>query len=420
VDQWGEPSTQRRSEVTTLGGRYETGGLSTGRQDAGAAGPAVIFSFSQDFNTSYAEIVEAFFYAGGEDIGKVRYDFTGPGADASWDDVVYLSSDDLASSTDPGTDHSGTSATNQTVTASTTGRKYAFIESIYRGAYAGVVNYLRSWPWPRVIGNHGLTLREEGTQSAEGYYVSDIIEYILRTYFPKVTWAGQTNTFVVTQAAWQDAPTDGFSIFQQLNNAVLFDTNMWEGPTLSFEPADLTTYDWQIKTTDPGVTVDFEGDSIEEFANGVAVTFTDVLTGKKTVLYPPDHEELRDDSESNPANKHGEYLWADIEAPSACLEAEALQYGRAYLAEYNRPKRPGTYRIQGHIKDFAGHYHQAWKPRCTETLGILDHPEDAPRLITATSYDDESKTMTITTDAPPKTLEAIVARQEIARTTRNL
>lgn len=421
LDQWGEPSTQRKANVVAAAGRY-AGEVSTGRQDAGAAGPAVILSFTQDFNKTYTEVCEAWFYAGGEDIGKVRYDFTSAfGKDEAWTDQVALSSDDLATATDLGTDHNQVSATNQEKAASTTGRKYAYLFSGYGGEAAGAINNVRYWPWPRVIGNHGLTLREEGTQASEGYYLSEIIEYILRTYFPKVEWAGQTNTFPVTQFSLHDAPTDGWTAIQTLNNFALFETNMWEGPSFHFEQADLTSYDWQIKTTDPGVTVLFEGDSIEEFANGIAVTYTDILTGRKTVLYPPDHEELRDDSESNPANRQGEALWTDVEVPNACLEPEALQYGRAYLAEFNRPKRPGTYRISGgYIRDYAGHWQQGWRPRCSETLGILDHPEDAPRLITATQWDQDSLTLTITTDAPPKTLEAIVARQEVARTTRSL
>jgi hypothetical protein len=420
VDQWDDASTQRRANVLTEGGRF-AGEFSTGRQDQGVAGPAAIFNFSTDFDGSFTETAEAWYYAGGEDIGKVRYDFTATTPDADWNDIAYLSSDDLAASLDAGTDHNGTSATNQERAASTTGRKYALLSSAYGGGAEGPVNHQRIWPWLRVIGNHGLTLREEGTQASEGFYLTEIIEYLLRTYYPKVSWAGLTNTFPVTQATWHDSPADGYSIIQQLNNLVLFETNMWEDRSLHFEPADLTSYDWQIKTTDPGVTVLFEGDSIEEFANGIAVSYTDVLTGKKTTLYPPDHDELRDDSESNPANRHGEALWTDVELPNPGTEAEALQYGRAYLAEYNRPKRPGSYRISGgHIRDFAGHLQQGWKVRCSETIGILDHPEDAPRLITATQWDQESLSLTVTVDAPPKTLEAIVARQEIARTSRSL
>ncbi len=269
----------------------------------------------------------------------------------------------------------------------------------------------------RVIGTHGLTAR--GSQPNEGYWISDVIRWILDTYYPKMNFSGPDNTFPITQGSWHDARAHGYDIIQQLNNLVLWETNVWEDRTLTFEPADLTKYDWQISTDEEGVTAVFEGDSIENFANGVEVTYTG-FDGIKRVLYPSEHSALRDDSDENPANRHGEPLWTDVEFPYPCSEDEALQFGRAYLAEYNRPKRPATYNVTGHILDGAGHWQQGWRPRNSETLGVRNHPEDSPRLITATSWDDETKILRITVDAPDKLLDAVVARHEMARQTRNL
>lgn len=267
-------------------------------------------------------------------------------------------------------------------------------------------------------GTHGLTKRGG---PPGGIWISDIIRYVLATYFPKIEWAGEDNTYPVSQASWHDNPTEGFQLIQQLNDLAFWETNVWEDRKFHYHAADLTKYDWVIDTTDPGVRVMFDGPSIEDFANGAEVTFTD-FAGRKRILYPSDHAELRDESDSNPANRHGEDLWTPVEVPWPCFEAEALQFGRAALAEFNRPKRPGRYRIQGgYIRDAAGHWQQGWKPRCSQTLGILNHPDDAPRLITATpNWDQETKTLEITVDAPPKTLDAIVARQMRAREAANL
>jgi hypothetical protein len=416
---WEGPSTQRQGELLTGGARPE-GQMSAGWRSEGPKAPGIVFTFAR-FDGTYKENGEAWFYAGGEDIGALRYDFSplgGEGVDATWEDRARLSSNDLSTSSDPGTDHDQTAASNQAVSATTSGRKFALVQSQYLGVATGDIRAVHGWLNPRVIGRHGLTAR--GSEPEEGYYLSEIIEYILATYYPKLKWGGQPNTFPVTQATWHDNPSFGYDILQQLRELALWEMGVWENRTFKFEQNDLTTYDWQIRTDDPGVEVRFEGDSIENFANGVTVSYTDLLSGKSRILYPSEHSELRDESESNPANQQGEALWTDTTVPWSCTEAEAIQFGRAFLAEYNRPKRPGTYRISGgYIQDYAGHWHQGWKPRCGETLGILDHPADEPRLIYATTWDDESKSLDITVDGPEQTLTAIVARHEIAMQSRN-
>lgn|GEM_PF-4984504 len=278
--------------------------------------------------------------------------------------------------------------------------------------------FARTFEQLAVYGDTGLTTRpQEG--EPDGIWLTDLLAWILATYYPKMKLAGRQNTFPVTQADWRDNKSFGYDIIQQLNNLAMWETNVWENRTLHFEPADLTTYDWVFRTDDPGVRVVFQGDSIEDFANGIEITFTG-FDGVKQTLYPEDHPELRDDSENNPANRHKEKLYIEKEITWRCSLEEALQIGRAQLKEFNRPKRPGSYQIAGHIQDAARHWHQGWKARNSMTVGILDHPDDEPRLLTATSWDPQSEVLSLTVDAPPKTLEAIVARQELARQAKNL
>lgn len=418
---WGEPSFHQKDDYVTGNYLYSVTG-STAGQDSGTKGPGLIFTFGRK-PTGVSVRGELMWFGGGEDIGAVGFDFnqiTAIGEDANMLDRIVLSTGDVVSTstTDVSPNYKAVDATAQLQSASGTGRKYAFAEVAYVGSYEGDMTNVHSFQNVRVFGNHGLTKR--GTSPAEGFYISDVMQYLLSAYYPKLTWAGDSNTFPLEQATWHDNPAFGYDIFQQLNNLVLWETNVWEDRKLYFHAADLTKYDWQIRTDQPGVTVNFQGDSIENFANGVSVTYTD-FSGVKRTIYPTDSAELRDESESNPYNKHGEYGWTDVEVPWQCLEAEALQFGRAYLAEYNRPKRPGSYTIQGgYIEDFAGHWHAGWDVRCSETLAILDHPSDSPRLITATSWDQEGKSLTITVDAPSMLLDAVIARRNLAAESRNL
>lgn len=415
---WQEASTQRTANLLSASYRLEAS-MSIGWQAAGAKGPGVLFSFTT-FDGTYKEIGSAWFYAGGADIGAifgVHERLEGGAESALWHGYVGLSPDDLGGTGTVITAdfHNGNGPVGVGATAA--GQKYAFYESAYEGEFVGTSRVLNSLQYPRVVGIHGLTIR--GTAPAEGYYLTDIIQYLL-TFRPKIQWAGETNSFVVEQATWHDSPSNPYDAIQQLNNLVLWETNVWEDRKFYFEPADLTKTDWQIKTTDPGVSVNFQGDSIESTANGCVVTYSDFF-GHTYRLEPTNYAELRDENDNNPANRHGEENWIEKQVPWPCLEAEALQFGRAQLGEYNRPKRPGSFTIKGYIKDGAGHYQQGWQVRNSQTLGVMDHPlESEPRLITATSWDEESESVTITTDAPPQTIDAIVARNELALQARNL
>lgn len=422
---WAEPSTQRRANILSESRRL-VGAMSAGWQySEGALGPAIVFDYAGTISSeTLHEAGEAQFYAGGQDIGALRYSFRVlQGYDTSnttqWQDQASISTDDLLSAHEDGTNHGQNNAENQELTEPYGGRKFAVLRSTHlTGASGNQMTASHAWMFPRAIGTHGLTAH--GNSPEEGYYVSDIIEYLLTSSGSKLVWEGEENQFPLTQCTWHDNPKTPYDAIQELNNYVLWETNVWEEKKFHFEPADLTQPDWQIRTTDPGVSVQFQGDSIESFASGVVITYSDFF-GHTYTLYPIEHAELQDENENNAAARHGEDIWISYTIPWQCLQAEALQFGRAYLAQNNRAKRPGSFTVVGHIQDSAGHWRRASEVRCSQTLSIVDDLyEGEPRLITATSYDEESATLTITVDTPPMTIEAWIARQQNALEARNL
>ena len=416
---WGDMSMQRKGQLLTESFviNVETG---SGWQDSGTKGPGISFRHTQGI-TSFQEIGEAWSHAGGEAIGALRYDFDvldSNGEDSAFTTRGILSDDDQHSNTDVGTDCNQKDAANQEVTA-TGGRYYATLQDVYTGSATGDLTNSHAFLHPRIIGTHGLTAR--GTSPEEGYYITDIMKHVASTYYPKIdTSEVQENTFAVQQFTKHDSPSDGHAIFTELNDYALWELGVWEERKLHYGPADLSKYDWVLRTDDPGVTVNWQGDSIENFANGIVVTYSD-FWGITRTLYPDDYSELRDPSEDNPASRHGEDLWTSVTVPWRCLEAEALQFGRAYLGEFNRPRRPGSYRVHGgYLRDGAGHWRQGWQARNSQTLGILDHPQDFPRLIFSTSWTQDGTAIDIQVDGLPSTLDAVVARHQLALASRNL
>lgn len=414
---WEDPSTQRQATMAA-GGEYLKGSNSAGFQYEGAAGPGIVQRLDRmvTIEGSTSNSVETWFYAGGELIGELLYLGTvlhGMTFNPLWETQALLSTDDLGSSVTHGTDHHGASSSFSSVVAEGGDKRWAMMKIRWKGTISEDGEWSWLWSYPTVIGDHGLTLR--GSAPQQGYYLTDVAQYLLSRYRPKVEWAGETNTFIVEQATWHDSPSNPYDAIQQLNNLVLWETNVWEERKLYFEPADLTKTDWQFKTTDPGVSVNFQGDSIENFANGCVITYKDFF-GHTFRLEPTDHPELRDENDNNPANRHGEENWIEKTVPWLCLEAEALQFGRTQLGDYNRPKRPGSFTFSGgYVKDGAGHWRQGWQVRNSQTSSVMDHPlESEPRLNYATTWDQDSLTLTIQVDGLPMTTDAIQARQELA------
>lgn len=408
---WQPPSLARRSTLLGAGAtlaHYRASSDFEGLRFDGEAGQAV----------PQGAVAEVAYDAGARNaIAKAMYKGTAQNTASVEAFALFTSATDA---TYPGSVPLTLDGTLRTATPATPER-FAMLRALASAAHTPAAGkpLARTVEHLAVYGNTGLeTHAQEGEPDA--IQLTDLIAWILAAFYPKMKLAGPHNSFPVAQADWRDNKSFGYDIIQQLNNLAMWETNVWEDRTLHHEPADLTHYDWVFRTDDPGVQVRFQGSSIEDFANGIEITYTD-FGGVKQTLYPDDHPELRDDSDTNPANRHGERLWIDKEITWRCSQAEALQIGRANLAEHNRPKRPGSYRISGgYIKDAAGHWHQGWKALKGQTVGILDHIADEPRLITAATWDPQSLALDLTVDAPPQTLEAIVARQEVERQARNI
>jgi hypothetical protein len=179
-----------------------------------------------------------------------------------------------------------------------------------------------------------------------------------------------------------------------LNKYHLWHLGVWEGKRqLVYRPYDLTDYDWEIRTDDQGTTFSPQGPSTDGLFNGIEVTYTDLLTGVVDTLTPDTYTDLTDSAADNPWNVVDRDKRGEIALSSPTLAAQALELGQAALADLNRPKTPGTLTATGYIRDRAGNRQPVSKVRAGDTIAITNFPNDAPRLIVETDYDDESKTL---------------------------
>jgi hypothetical protein len=259
-------------------------------------------------------------------------------------------------------------------------------------------------------GSHGLTTRTGDPLEPDGLYLSDILKNIAQRFCPLLDTSGvQDNTYVVQHCAYRD-PTFPYDAFLDLNKYSLWHLGVWDNRQLVYRPYDLTDYDWEIRTDDPGTTFSPQGPSTDSLVNGICVTYTDPLTGVTDRLTPDTHPELSDSSATNPWNMHGIDAWDEITLSTPVLAAQALLLGQAALADRNRPKTPGTITTTGYIRDRAGNPQPVWKVRAGDTISVTNFPNDSPRLIVETDYDDEQKRLSLSIDAPFALLDAYLDR----------
>jgi hypothetical protein len=262
-----------------------------------------------------------------------------------------------------------------------------------------------------VYGNHGAPLRDNGTEP-RGVYASDVMRDVINRFCPMLNAGGVKDTQTVIDHLVFDTPTDPYDAFTLVNGYHQWLLAAWEDGTVEFQPADLSTPDWIVRTDDEGITVELHGDNVDQFANGIVVSYTSI-DDRTVVLTPLAEPSLRDDDPDNPANKERIEHWTRLELSVRATRKMALALGQAALREFNTPKRPGTITVAGgYVPDSQRNPQPGWRVRYGQTIQIADLLNDERgRLITQTSWDGDGN-LTITLEQPPPRTEAILARLE--------
>lgn len=390
--------------------------------------PAVRVGFTGAWTTGGLPASMMLYDAGmGNAIGSVYYEWT-RGAnvnngDANWDWRMYLMTADYSAS---GIDNTlGLRAAGPgsgTLTATAT-RRFCQAQLTYgvAGGTAGM-EYALDWRNLAVDGDHGLTLR--GT-APSGLYASDMLRHIFGTYCPMLNTAGiQDTSYVIPHQVFRD-PIDPYDAALDINKHHLWNLSVWDNRTLYYDPIDLTDYDWDLRQTDPGFSAQLQGDTAADLANGIAVTFTDVATGRTNRITPDDTTDLADASVENPANQQGYRVWTEYQISIPTTTDGATQIGRTALAEFNAPKAPGSLTIGPYVRDRAGHWQPYWKIRAGDRVAITSSTSlsDRPRLIAEVSHTQSAGgggSASISVDAPPKKLDAVMDRISTALAAANL
>jgi hypothetical protein len=389
-----------------------------------AAGGSALWTVVEGGQTGIKPWPAGVYDAGPNRIGSVYYawarvNIASGDANYTWD--VRVSTDDGFASTDTTGDLRAAGPSTGTLTATTATRRYAIVEWSYAAASAWTLPYAIVWTNLAVYGTHGLTKR--GT-APQGFYASDVMADVASRFCPKLNTGGiQSTTFPIPHLVFRDL-THPYDAFLEINKYHLWDFGVWDNKTLFYKPIDLTDYDWEIRLDDHDypATVSLQGDSTQDLANGVTVQYTNVTTGVTEILLPSAYSELLDPAVDNPFTTHGYSGWKPYQVSVPTTAEAALQLGRAALAEFNQPTAPGSITIGPHIRDRQGHPQPAWKVRAGDRVAITSSTSlsDRPRMISETTYDHDSRKVTINLDSGVKRLDAVVDRLTVALQAANL
>jgi hypothetical protein len=275
-----------------------------------------------------------------------------------------------------------------------------------------------SWWNVAVYGSSGIDLA--GETLPLGVTASNVIRHVA-TYCPMLNTAGVQDTgHVIGHLAFRDR-TDPYDAFLEVNRYHRWELAVWEDRTLHFFPADFTKADWVVRTDDPGVGIQLQGDSAENLANGIVIQFEDVVTGNSRTITPDQDARLQDLSELNPVNRSAGYpVWTEQTLSTPCTYEDAVAVGGALLAEFNQPKAPGGITLGPWVRDRYGVEHPSHKVRSMETIAVEDLPNDRPRLITSTDYNDDSRQMSVGVEGGVYRVDAWLDRLATAAQAQNL
>lgn len=288
---------------------------------------------------------------------------------------------------------------------------YPFVDLTADGSW-------NAWWEFAVYGSSGVPLA--GEDLPLGVTASEVIKHICG-FCPMLNPGRVDDTgHVIGHLAFRDR-TDPYDGFLEVNRYHRWELAVYENRTLHFFPADLTQADWVVRTDDPGVTVQWQGDTTESLANGIVVQFEDVVTGNSRTITPEDDERLADLSELNPANRSAGYpIWTEQTLSTPCTYEDAVAIGVALLAEFNQVKAPGTVQVGAWVRDRFGVLQPSHQVRAMETVAVEDYVDARPRLITSTDYSDDARTCSIGVEGGTYRVDAWLDRLSTAVQAQNL
>jgi hypothetical protein len=296
-------------------------------------------------------------------------------------------------------------------------RRVLFWEHYHSAFNAGVegVEWLQRIGEIAVYGDQGLTPR--GDHPDDGLYASDVIAHLVGKYCPELDFSTgpdgtiKPSTFVHHQLEFRE-PTSPAEMVKFANRVHL---NDWfvRGRTFYYEPRGTSGRRWHARVGPSKL--EETGSDVQRRWNGIGVRYTDVDGSTKSVGPPGsgamiEEARLADSDPENPWNKRGVPHYQTLEMGKTSTAAIATEVGVRFLEESALIDRSGQATIVGHIQDDRGVWHPYNHVRSGDEISFVDAADTSYRRIVKAEKRRSSRSCSISLDAPPAGLDALLER----------
>jgi hypothetical protein len=418
LSKWGAPSTLRRRSLA-LANYHLIIDMILGFNDASNEwGPGVIFQVdSSGGNTEAGQFLgEAWWYGGGIDVAKLRYDYKqlSPYGEPDFDWI----DEPRASQTDDGefwlgTNHQRQSATNQTLNVTPAGYKYLALLVLREAALGGTFVNIDGFLNPKVIGRHGLA--EKGTWPNIGFTAKQIHEYAIPLFASGLVVKPENiedDGYVIEQAWYEAAGTLAEHIRDYCKYS-LYDWFVFDDMEFQYRKPGSYGRQWRINIGDSELEEDgLDGERLWE---SIVVSFQDV-SGRTITVGPPgsgsDVESglLKVSDPEHPAVLAKRKRRDLLELQGVSNPAQAIEVGVRFLEEANLLPRSGSAKISGFALDSNSVLRPVSQMKSGDYVSFVDAHDNSYRKIVHRLYDHDSRSAEIDFDAPPTGLEQLLER----------
>ncbi len=414
---WGEQSVERRKQLIEAGIKLEANtSFGFGSMEDEAEPPSILNDFSGVIAApGKTEAGEADYDSAGVDIGQVLYDFRVLNVpDSNFDSTMALGTTDTFGTVEVGTDHNGTTALQQQVTAPGPGYRFARLRDLFNGGFEGSMTNLFAWQYLRVLARTGLAL--QGTWPNVGYTAKQMLGYAIPRYsYLEARDEDLEDDGFVIPHAWFSDPGDLATVVKELTKFGLLDWFIYEGKRLQLRyPGTYGRY-WQAA---PGASELKEtGLDANRLWRSIVVAFQDVDGSTKYVGPPGSGAHIEDarleiTDPDHPAVR-AEMVRQDLLVMKGFGDVPtAVKIGVNWLEEANELSHAGECNLRGWVMSDKG----VWYP--TSHVKAGDHVrfpgrDSSYRKITAAPYERDERNTHCTLDAPPEGIAALEERFQV-------
>jgi hypothetical protein len=420
LSRWGPPSVARRLAVLATR-RFDGEGAVA--PDVVNGEPALRTTLQGGWAPGANPLSESWYDAGSANrLGAVRYGWkkssTIREADPAWTWQVSLDDTDDASGTADTSGNLLAAGPGAGTVAATAERRWARVQLFYTNAGAGAGDDTFDVAWtPAVYGDHGLTLY--GTEPDAGFLASNIMAHAISRWAPLIRFTTgaygtlRPSSYVIQHLVFLDPTTVG-EIVRQANRFHLDDWAVWENKTFWYPNVGRR---WRVRSGPAKLRE--TGPQIDRLFTDVLVRYPDVDGTTRTVGPPgsgADVEDvaLHDDDPENPATKAGIVRTATLDMPDTSVSGAAIEVGRRFLEQTKLLDGSGEAELVGTAIDDRGVERPAWQVRAGDEIAVVDASFTGYRKIVRADYNHDTRTMSVSLDAPPDAMEALLARLGVA------